>query len=152
MNEKLRPCPFCGSDTAPTVGEIAHGIKTKKYCWSFEREEGYCRYCEDTIEGCMDEARQIDPGATEVFIAELKPYEVNIDGEHIVELLANDAYSEHGELMDGWLDNLASGQYVSLETKLIRAINEWLVEIGRCPMFGTLISPERYDLKTTKNK
>lgn len=120
-----------------------------KYYWNFNQDEEVWHNSEDTIENCIEEAKQnCEEGEHEfVYIGVIQNHVPVIDGEYIVDYLRDQAYDECGECCDGWLDG---ADEESLETKLNEVLQQWLEETKQQPSFGRFSEIYCYELKTGK--
>lgn len=129
-------------------------MENKKYYWSFEHYNEYYTGAENTVEKCIEEAREVnkkeyDSTNKYVFIGELEKYEPCIDAEWVIETLIDSAYDECGEPSEQWLNNVTKEHKEKLKEKLNKTLKEWLKETENEPdYFGKIINVKKYDLET----
>lgn len=63
-------------------------------------------------------------------------YKIDLDfGDHVVELLQNDAYDEVGEVSYDWLDNVSKEELSKLNKDITEVVKGWLKYINQPPCF-----------------
>lgn len=122
-----------------------------KYYWSFDREDEVWTNSGETIEECLEQAREESRGKYKtVYIAESVPFEIkehmNVDA--ILEDLEQRAYDFAGEAAESWQPSrdMKYPETIELERALGSLLENWLNEHGYAPRFGRLENTAEYDL------
>ena len=84
--------------------------KDKKYAWQLERDNNYTSDTAfDSIEECIADAQDYfaeeNVKIKSITIQELKPYEISVDAERVLEVVWDEAEANVGDLADDWLDS-----------------------------------------------
>lgn len=117
-----------------------------EYYWSFEKSKEVWFENEETIEKCIEEAKKNNEKKYNlVYIGIKENHIATIDAEYVIDYLREQAYDQHGECSEGWLDN---SNEESLELELNKTLQKWLKENNEEPTFGTFSEIYCYDLKT----
>ena len=125
-----------------------------KFFWNFnERDEVWNNSC-PTVEACIDEAKwekeDREIAENHVFIGDVEPHKPFIDVEYLIDDIQEQAYEEHGECCEGWLDGLKKEQKEILEGRLNKVLIDWLEETNNSPSFGKFMKISKYNLETGK--
>lgn len=123
---------------------------TNKYAWSQKSsDEIWCGGPCDSIKECVEEAQDENYELDDTFaLGLIENYEINYDfAQDIVERLCEDAWSEVGEISDGWLDSVKRVQLNVLNERITPIIKKWLEEIGEQPHFYKVLPFKECTLK-----
>lgn len=120
------------------AGFSLENIKKQQYAWTDKATDDiWCGGPCDSIEECVKEA--IDCGyedGSTIAVGLIERYKVEyINGDHIIELLQEEAYDEIGEVTDDWLDSVTMEQREDLSNRLLTTVLEWLKEYKHEPSF-----------------
>lgn len=121
--------------------------KDKKYAWQLERDNNYTSDTAfDSIEECIADAQDYfaeeNVKIKSITIQELKPYEISVDAERVLEVVWDEAEANVGDLADDWLDSrtaYATDQLNDLSERLKGVIKTWLKETHNEPTFFCII-------------
>jgi hypothetical protein len=122
-----------------------------KYFWSFNKDDTIWNGGVNSVEQCIEEAREERKDEEFVFIGELEKHTPKIDAYWIIEYLLDTAYEECGEVAEGWLV-LSKDEMESLEIALNEALKKWLVENNQETYFGAVKNIRRYRLENEEPK
>lgn len=103
---------------------------------------------EEAIEACKKEY-EYDPKGYEgkaCYVGEVDNYNAFFDGESIIDYLQEDAWSECGEVADGFLCGIADEQIEELQDKLNDVLQEWLTKHDLQPTFGKMVEVEEIEM------
>lgn len=84
--------------------------KDTKYAWQLEHDSDYTSATAfDSIEECIADAQDYfaeeNVKIKSITIQELKPYEISVDAERVLEVVWEEAEANVGDLVDDWLDS-----------------------------------------------
>ncbi|MEK3756774.1 hypothetical protein MHB73_21275 [Bacillus sp. FSL K6-6483] len=77
------------------------------------------------------------------FVGQKERYTPFVDVYAVIERIADNAYSEVGEVAEDYLEKLSEEEWSSLEEKLNNALHSWLNETGNHPNFYSIVNIER---------
>lgn len=121
--------------------------KDKKYAWQLEHNSDYTSATAfDSIEECIADAQDYfaeeNVKIKSITIQELKPYEISVDAENVLEDIWENAESEAGDNVDDWLDSstaYTTEQLNDLSERLTGVVKTWLKETHNEPDFFHII-------------
>lgn len=99
---------------------------------------------EEAIEACKKEYeydRKEYEGKT-CYVGRVDNYNVFIDGYSIIDDFQDDAWSECGEVAEGFLSDVTKEQTEELQDKLNDVLQGWLTKHNLQPTFGNMVDVE----------
>ena len=98
----------------------------KQYSWSFERDsENYSFPC-DSIDECLEEAREENEGEYEkVFIGVVEEWDSHIDIDTLIENIQDDVYRDSENTIEDYLDNVKEAHKKELGEELNKIFDNW---------------------------
>lgn len=127
--------------------------KDKKYAWQLEHNSDYTSATAfDSIEECIADAQNYfaeeNVKIKSITIQELKPYEISVDAEDVLENVWNCAEAEVGDIVDDWLEptDYTTEQLNDLSGRLTGVIKTWLQETHNEPTFFCIIGEKEISI------
>lgn len=128
--------------------------KDKKYAWQLERDSDYTSATAfDSIEECIADAQDYfaeeNVKIKSITIQELRPYEISVDAERVLEVVWEEAEANVGDLVDDWLDSrtaYTTEQLADLSERLTGVIKTWLEETHNEPDFFCIIGEKEISI------
>lgn len=99
---------------------------------------------EEAMEACKKEY-EYDPKEYEgktCYVGRVDTYNAFIDADGIIEHIQDDAWSECGEVAEGFLSDVTKEQTEELQNKLNDVLQEWLTKHNLQPTFGDMVDIE----------
>ena len=84
-----------------------------------------------------------------ITIQELRPYEISVDAERVLEVVWEEAEANVGDLVDDWLDSrtaYTTEQLADLSKRLTGVIKTWLEETHNEPDFFNIIGEKEISI------
>lgn len=84
-----------------------------------------------------------------ITIQELRPYEISVDAERVLEVVWEEAEANVGDLVDDWLDSrtaYTTEQLADLSERLAGVIKTWLKETHNEPDFFNIIGEKEISI------
>lgn len=81
--------------------------------------------------------------------SELRPYEISVDAERVLEVVWEEAEANVGDLVDDWLDSrtaYTTEQLADLSERLTGVIKTWLEETHNEPDFFNIIGEKEISI------
>lgn len=131
--------------------------KNKRYAWLLEHNNDYVSSCTyDTIEECIEDAKRDFKDYTSnynqtysITVQELVPYDIQIDGEIILDDLWSQVEEDVGDAADDWLNSdsdYTTEQLNDLSERLTRVVKTWLKETNNEPPFFRILSEKEIQI------
>jgi len=111
----------------------------------------------DTFKECVKEylaCKNFDVPLEYIYVGEVTPYDVQIDGTQVIERLEEEANGECGECAENW-DALfvdSESDWNDLDEALAKVVKDWLSKRNNLPTFGQVtnireVKVSDYDIK-----
>lgn len=104
------------------------------YTWKVASEEFFNRGEFDTLMECIEDAKEWKV-KDKIYIGEVKPYQLRVYAEDVLEALAVDAFENVGEIVDEWPAYRKKEDLEKLSDTLTKCVIEWLKENNDMPTF-----------------
>ena len=113
----------------------------------FETKEQAIAYVKEDFEGFFEEETGLSFNSeidNRVFyVGKIDRFAPYVDGDHVIEQVAESAYDEVGEVAESYLDHVSKEQLNILNKRLNSVFSEWLKETNNQPTFWKVVNVEK---------